>query len=239
MLCRAQSPAFEVASVKLNLSGGNPQLRNEPGRLNISNMTLKALMRYAYTARDFQISGGPAWFDSDRWDVIATAPSGAGDDERRRMLQSLLAERFRLTLHRETREMPVYALVVGKNGPKLKANKDGRPQELKQGMIVRNGALFQLHGVDASVSSLADFLSQQVGRVVSNRTGVAGRFDFTLEWAPDPAQTPSLNGARMEPSTEGQSLFTAVQQQLGLKLESTKGPVEVFVVERAEKATEN
>ncbi len=237
MVCRAQSPGFEVASVRLNTSGGNPQLRNEPGRLNVSNMTLKALMRYAYMARDFQISGGPAWFDSDRWDVIATAGPGVGDDERRKMMQALLVERFKLALHRETKEMPVYTLVAAKNGSKLQANTSGAAERI--GIRMGGPGLMQMTGVNVPVLRIAQVLVDMVSRSVIDRTGIEGNFDFKLEWVPDPAHMPLLNGARPEGPPDGASLFTAVQEQLGLKLESTKGPVEVFVVERAEKATEN
>lgn len=238
--CRAQSPAFEVVSVKLNRLGGPAGFRPEPGRLTVTNMSLKALVEFAYNIRDYQISGGPGWFDSDRWDVAATASGAVSDEEQKQMLQALLADRFRLNIHHETRDLPVYALSVGKNGTKLQANTDGKPQELKQGLIVRaNSALFRLNGVDVPIVKLADFLAAHIGRMVNDRTRMQGTFDFTLEWAPDPAHAPSLNGARMEPNPDGASLFTAVQEQLGLKLESTKGRVEVFIIDRAEKATEN
>jgi uncharacterized protein (TIGR03435 family) len=201
-------------------------------------MSLKDLVRYAYDVRDIQISGGPAWFDSDRWDIAAAAGREISEDERRRMLQTLLTERFLMTIRREMRDLPVYALVVAKSGPKLKANTDGVPERIEMG--VRATGLSRLTGQDVRVSKLVTVLAGPTGRIVLDRTGIEGNFDFKLEWMPDAAHMPLINGARPpEGSAEGASIFTAVQEQLGLKLESTKGPVEVLVIERAERATEN
>jgi uncharacterized protein (TIGR03435 family) len=236
--CQAQSPAFEAASVKLNRLGGDPRWHRETGRLAAENMTLKDLVRYAYDVRDIQISGGPAWFDSDRWDIAAAAGREISEDERRRMLQTLLAERFQMTIRREMKELPVYALVVAKSGSKLKANTDGVPERIQ--MNVSGSGLSRLTGQDVPVSRLVTVLAGPTGRTVLDRTGIKGSFDFQLEWMPDAAHMPLINGAKPpEGSVEGASLFTAVQEQLGLKLESTKGPVEVLVIERAERATEN
>jgi uncharacterized protein (TIGR03435 family) len=124
--CQAQS--FEAASVKLNRSGGGERWHREAGRLAVENLTLRDLVRYAYDVHDNQISGGPAWFDTDRWDIVATAGREISEAERRRMLQTLLNDRFQMTIRHEMKELPVYALVVAKNGPKLKANADGVPE---------------------------------------------------------------------------------------------------------------
>jgi len=239
MLCRAQSPAFEAASVRLNLSGvDHGAISLLPGRVTVKNITLKGLMRYAWDVRDLQISGGPAWLDSDRWDIAATAGREITEDERKEMLQTLLLDRFRMTIRRETKELPVYTLVVGKNGSKLKPNTDGRKSRFS--MEASDKGLARLAGEDVSVHRLAVVLVGQVGRNVIDRTGLEGNFDFTLEWVPDPANMPMINGAKPDGSgLNGASIFTAVQEQLGLKLEATKGPVEILVIERAEKATEN
>jgi uncharacterized protein (TIGR03435 family) len=237
MACQAQSPAFEVASVKLNRSdGGRGGFRPEPGRLTITGMTLKAMVRYAYDVKDMQISGGPAWFDADRWDIAATAGREVGGGERKKMLQALLTDRFQMTIRRETKELPVYALVVAKNGLKMAPGTEGTSEQIN--MQARAG-LLRLTGQSASVANIADALYNRAGRMVIDKTGLEGRFDFKLEWVPDAANLPLVNGSKMEPAADGPSLFTAVQEQLGLKLESTKGPVEILVIERAEKAAEN
>src|SRR5579863_10277682 len=233
--CQAQSPAFEVASVRLNQAAGG-RIRRDPGRLDITGMTLRAMLRYAYDVRDIQISGGPAWLDSDHWDIAATAGREVTDDERKKMLQALLRERFKMTIHRESKELPVYALVVAKNGSKLKPNTEGNQERV---MLNAKAGLFTMMGEDVTAPKIAEVLFGQVKRIVIDRTGIEGSFDFKLEWVPDAANMPSINGAKMEPSVEGPSIFTAVQEQLGLKLEATKGPVEILVIDRAEKATEN
>jgi uncharacterized protein (TIGR03435 family) len=233
--CQAQSPAFEVASVKSSAPGEQTTMRRDPGRLDITNMTLKAMVRNAYDVKDMQISGGPPWFDSDHWDISAQAGREVTDDERRKMLQSLLTDRFKLAIRRETRELPVYALVVGKNGSKLTPNTDGQPERV--GLQIGSGRLAMI-GLDVTLPAIADALFNHVGRMVIDRTGIEGKFDFRLRWAPDALNMPLVNGSKMEPG-EGPSIFTAVQEQLGLKLESTKGPVEILVIERAEKASEN
>jgi uncharacterized protein (TIGR03435 family) len=237
MTCLAQSTAFEVASVKLTSPGEDQRVRRDPGRLDITNFTLKALVRYAYDIRDIQISGGPGWFDSDHWDISATAGREVTDDERKKMLQALLTERFHMTIRRESKELPVYALVVAKNGLRLKPNTEGNPERI---MLEAKAGQLTMVGEGVTLPKIADVLFGQVGRrIVIDRTGITGKFDYRLEWVPDATNIPSLNGTKMEASVEGPSTFTAVQEQLGLKLESTKGPVEILVIERAEKAAGN
>jgi uncharacterized protein (TIGR03435 family) len=238
ILCRAQSPAFEVASVKLNLSGGPGGIRPEPGRFSATNVSLKALVRYAYAMRDDQISGGPSWFDSDHWDVAATSGGDAvSDDARKRMLQALLQQRFQLAVRREMKELPVYSLTVAKNGPKMQPNSSGAKEDLR--LQVAAPGLMRLTGVNTTMAKLADTLTTRTGRPVLDRTGISGGFDFKFDWVPDPANMPALNGARMEPNPDGATIFTAVQEQLGLKLEPTKVPIEILVIEHAEKAAGN
>jgi uncharacterized protein (TIGR03435 family) len=237
MACRAQSPAFEAASVKLSSPGEEVRMRREPGRFAITNFSLRAVVRYAYDVKDIQISGGPAWFDSDRWDIVATAGREISEDERLRMVQTLLAERFKMTIRHETKDLPVYALVVAKNGVKLTPGKEGMPE--RDSLEVNGAGFHQMIGQSVTLSGIATVLSRPAGRIVINRTGIAGTFDFKLEWVPDAASMPLINGVKPEGGLEGASIFTAVQEQLGLKLESTKAPVEILVIERAEKAAEN
>jgi uncharacterized protein (TIGR03435 family) len=235
--CQAQSPAFEAASVKIS-SGEQVRMRREPGRLAITNFSLRAMVRYAYDVEDMQISGGPPWFASDRWDVAATAGREITEAERRRMLQTLLDDRFKVAIRRESKELPVYALVVAKGGSKLTLGTAGNPERVE--LNVSGAGMHQMRAQSVPLSTIAKVLTGQAGRIVLDRTGIAGSFDYQLEWVPDPANMPMINGAKPDGSKlDGASIFTAVQEQLGLKLESAKGPVEILVIERAEKATEN
>lgn len=225
-LALAQTPEFEVASIKPTATkDGSLSVRFLPGgRYSIRNLTLKQLLESAYSMQDYQVAGGPPWITESGFDIEA---KGAGDPTREQMLQmvqTLLTDRFHLAMHRETRQLPVYALVVAKNGPKLQpaAANAGYPK-LKRGEFVIP---------KMSMAELANLLVLDVKRPVKDETGLQGNFAFTLEWNPDLRDTVDQPGARP-------SIFTALQEQLGLKLESTKGPVEVLVIDRAEKPTEN
>lgn len=219
---------FEVASIRPDRAGGSYGIRVTPGgRLTATNVTPLMLIRRAFDVEIFQLADGPAWLDSERYDVEArTADSlDIPPDELRRLLQTLLADRFALKVHREIQELPVYSLVTGKKGPALAAHVgDDAPSVSmdfspgKAVMIARN----------TSMAAFARALSRLPGRPVNDNTGLRGTFDFTLEWSPD--QTEESTGA---------SLFTAIQEQLGLKLESTKGPVEVIVIDHVERPSEN
>ena len=213
----AQTPVFEVASIKPHKPDptGSGGLSAQHGRLNFINVTVKNLITSAYELHDFQVSGGPAWIDSERYDLVAKAENDAGGKELWMMVRPLLAERFKLAVHQETREMQVYALVVAKGGPKLQAVENGNG-----GLTSRLG---QVSATAVPVSRLADFLAGprlQLGHPVVDRTGLSGSFTFTLQWTPD-------------------DLFSALQEQLGLKLEASKGMVNVIVVDHAEKPSEN
>ena len=252
-------PAFEVASVKPNRSGipRITMLTRPGGAWDATNVTLGMLVRIAYQVQDFQVVGGPDWMYSDHFDVLAKAPasSAQGGVAGRfpLMLQSLLADRFSLSTRTENRELPVYALVMARsdrrNGPQLntaavdcsafvgrgrlggspgvpppppppppRLNTGERPQ---CGMI---GGLGRVLGGGVTMSQVAGRLSQAVGRVVIDKTGLTGAFDLDLQFAPEP---------------DDPSLFTALQEQLGLKLESTKGQVDVLVIDRVERPTED
>jgi uncharacterized protein (TIGR03435 family) len=191
------------------------------GSLNYTNVTLKDVIGQAYKVPQSQI-GGPDWLDSERFDISAKIPSGERDQVPR-MLQTLLSTRFHMALHRDTKELPVYDLTVAKNGPKLKKIDS-------ESGITSNSNRTRWH-LDAKVTmgALAEFLSERVGRPVLDRTGLSGPFEVTLDWAIDDA--PATNDA-----DAGPSLFTALQEQLGLRLDSTKGPVETIVVDRADRA---
>jgi uncharacterized protein (TIGR03435 family) len=218
-----QKPAFEVASVKVDRSGGGGGQRRLNGHgLEFTNSTLQACIRWAYDVRDFQISGAPGWLNSDRYGILAKAAANTSTPQLRLMLQALLEERFKLQLHRETRELPVYSLVVGKGGAKLhKTTSESSAANDQRGLIADRGATMVM---------LANQLSTVLERIVMDKTGLTERYDFELEWAP---------GLEAD-SGSGPSVFTAIQEQLGLKLESTKGEVEVLVIDHVERVpTEN
>ncbi len=230
---------FEVASIKPSAPGGRGvRLQMAPGgRLDASNVTVKILIQQAYGVKDFQISGGPGWINSDRYDLVAKADSDIGrHEELMPLMQKLLADRFQLTIHRDTKELPIYALVVGKNGPKLKESASDNP-----GPQIRMGRGL-IDGRGMGLDMLASQLSNPLGRTVLDRTGLKGQYDIKLEWTPEdgPGHGPGDGPeAAPPPDTTGPSIFTALQEQLGLKLETQKGPVEIIVIDRIEKPTEN
>ena len=265
----APAPSFEVASIKPNRSGDlRMMISYDAGKFKATGVTTKFVMARAYDVKDFQISGGPSWIDSDRYDIDAKAEDAVIEkmrklprDQARKqsgmMLQSLLAERFGLQVSHGTKELPVFALVVAKNGPKLHEAKagdpypngikgpDGRPAGGPGMMRMHPG---QLTGQALPTAFLAEVLSQQLGRQVLDQTGLKGNYDFTLEWTPElsrPGMPLGPEGGRPggdsapPPDSSGPSIFTAIQEQLGLKLESTKGPVDVIVIEHIERPSEN
>jgi uncharacterized protein (TIGR03435 family) len=321
----AEKPAFEVASVKpaapptpgtfMTGSSGGPGTP-DPGQATFTNVTQRTLLRTAYDVQDYQISG-PAWLESERYDIVAKVPKGVTKEQFRLMLQSLLAERFKLTLHRETKDLPRYELVVAKGGSKLKESapapageesaassdgpgapppppgggfgpppgpppgggagfgppsggrggmppmqmgKDGFPK-LPPGMGRGSAAIMMMNGRTRLVGSalsaakLAKALASQLGRPVVDKTGFTGEYDVSLGFDPTglagthgmmPPMMPSGGpgggpgsgsdgpGAN-QPESEAANLFTAIQQQLGLKLEQKKGPLDLLVIDHSEK----
>jgi len=188
--------------------------------------------------RVFQVEGGPGWINSDRFDISAKAGSATTSDQLRRMLRTLLADRFQLALQREMRELNVFALTINRDGPKLKESVS-HSSEPERG--VRISGIGRLTGIAASSSQLAEALSDVtlngssiVNRPVLDKTGLTGLYDFTLSWLPDPGQVGNAAG-----QGEGASIFTALVEQLGLKLEAQKGPVEILVIDHVEKPSEN
>jgi uncharacterized protein (TIGR03435 family) len=235
-LTLAQTPAsakraeFEVASIKPTATKDGSLTFDFPpgGRFSCRNLTVPHLLRIAYELQDYQISGGPGWIGSAGFDIEARAAAstdGLTHEQVREMLQALLADRFHLVLHRETRQLPIYALVAGKTRPRLQpADSSAAP--------FRGGKMGQLSAKKMSMTELANVLTFDLKRPVRDETGLKGDFAFTLEW------TPGLGESDSGPSSRP-SLFAAVREQLGLKLESTKGPVEVLVVDSVEKPSEN
>ncbi len=223
-------PAFEVASLKANHSGStSTDSDRDKNRLHIVNMTLKRYISRAYSVREDQIVG-PGWLDTERFDLVAKSDFIPNVEQVGLMLQALLAERFKLALHRESKEGRVYAMVVAKGGLKVK------PVE-STGDSSTNSTRATLDGKQVSMDRLATALSRLVGLDVVDQTGVAGVFDVKLAW--DPAST-ALSNAPADGRDGGPSIFTAVQEQLGLKLESRKMPVEILVIDHVERVpTEN
>ncbi|HEV1284485.1 MAG TPA: TIGR03435 family protein [Bryobacteraceae bacterium] len=224
-LCSALfGQTFEVASLKPNDSGpGHSDVDVDGNLLRMKNVTLKACIVWAFRTTDAQVSG-PSWLESERFDIVAKAESGSPQPA---MLQAVLADRFKLAVHRETREQTLCELVVAKNGPKLKKVDPGEDDTTS-----RRG---HLTATRVSMPALARFLAGpniRLGRPVVDKTGLDGVFDFTLDWTLD-------SDAEKSPD-HPPSIFVALQEQLGLKLEARKGPVEVLIVDHVEKVpTEN
>lgn len=229
---------FEVASIKASKPGGDGStiLTDRGGGFTTENATLRGIIAYAFGIKNSQLSGGPSWLDSDRFDIVAKPEARSRPAQVPQMVQSLLADRFKLKFHRETKEMLVLALVVGKNGPKLKPTKPeddaARPNRGFQGRMGDMTAL------GADMAALAARLTAILGRPVIDRTALTGRFDFKLEWTPDgPAQMRSPDQPAAD-NEQGPSIFTAVQQ-LGLKLENQKAQVEMIVIDAVEQPSAN
>jgi bla regulator protein BlaR1 len=263
----AQQPplAFETASVKPNKSGDEERyFRLDPGGgLTVVNMQLRDLTTFAYQIQNFQLEGGPDWIASDRFDIVARpereVPSTGGPDPRRMMLRTLLADRFKLVMHKETKELPIFELVLarqdGKLGPQLRpaavdcaaraaAARAGTPPPASSGPpgpgscgSTINPA--RVRGGGVTLATLASLLEGLARRLVIDRTGLAGNWDFEANYTPDRSQLPP--GVELPSSIDpnGPSLFTALEEQLGLKLRPARGPVEVLVIDSVQQPTPN
>jgi uncharacterized protein (TIGR03435 family) len=277
ILALAQTPStprFEEASIKLSSSGSNGRntISWSPQGITMKNMSLRNLIQFADQGRAFQIKGGPAWIDSGLYDLGAKpepAPVAVNQEstekamaEMAQMLQAFLVEKFKLKLHRETNELPVYALTLAKGGPRLRRTaehcttfewhrNDPPPNQMpfgNCGALITGPNVRLNHTLDAvgmsiapapgtetapanSRSDLTSFLSQWGGLDygVIDKTGLQGLFDIHLEWSRGTPTDP--------PSWDNPSIFSAVEEQLGLKLELTQGPVEVLVIDHVEKPT--
>ncbi len=261
----APLPSFEVASIKPNRSGDaiGGALR-PPERYTATNLPIKALIEFAYNVQDFQLSGGPSWVASERYDVDAKVDDSLAaelkelsfwrrTDQMRLMVQSLLADRFSLRLSHKTEILPIYALVIAKTGAKLQESKPSEDYSSgAKGHVGQEGEFTmsqgQLTAQGFSIEGLVWLLSRRLGRPVLDQTGLKGNYDFTLQWTPDEGhgamakvQTDAGPGtvAPPLPGSSGPSIFTAIQEQLGLKLESTKGPLDVIVIDHIERPSEN
>jgi len=260
-------PSFEVASIRPDRSGDTRSMMEfRATGLSASGATTKKLIAFAYNIEEFQVSSGPSWISSDKYYVKAKVedsvveqlqklPDLRQDDQIRLMVQSLLVDRFNLKVSHGTKELPIYALVIAKNGPKLQESKPGdtSPNAVKgpeghgrAAMARRGGSRLTDRG--ASMAAVAEQLSRLLGRRVVDRTGLKAKYTFTLEYSDDEARATTYKASEgtnpgvdngPPPDSSGPSIFTALQEQLGLKLEPTKGPVEVLVIDHIEKPSEN
>lgn len=251
---QSPAPAFEVASVRPNTGASSQSARFGNGSMTFTNYPLRMLISSAYGLRLERVVGGPSWMDSERFDVIARAPAGAPDDQLSLMLRTLLADRFTLVARREMRDQPIYALVVARPdrrlGPNLKLSSKCRkggvfggpgatipPPQAGELMLCGMRSMFTdatgsiIQGGAVSLANLAGALGGSAGRIVVDRTGLTGTYDLDLRFARMGLQ------AAPAPDSNLPTLFAAIQEQLGLKLESTTGPVEFLVVDGAERPT--
>ena len=234
----AKAPAFEVASITPCKPGtpappmehaGMVQFTYPGGRFRASATTLKYLLEWAYDIQPSQHSGGPSWIDTDRYDVVAKAEGNATDAQIKLMVQTLLADRFQLKLHHDSKELPVYVISLGKTAPKLFPPKEGETHSIQIAPQMgpdQKVASFHITATRFSLTQLTDTFARQLGRVIVNKTGLDGDFDFTMDLTPDDSQPNPL-----DPSL----LINAMRGQLGLNLQSQKAPVDFLVIDSAEK----
>jgi uncharacterized protein (TIGR03435 family) len=261
-------PAFEVASIKPSPPSTDQHIVaisqfQHGGGFTATNVHLRGLIMNAYNVTNARALGGPAWIDSDRFDVVAKGQEEASMNQIRLMLRALLEERFKLAVHTDVRELPVYRLVVarddGRLGPRVRTaaivdcvGEDLLPGGPAQARLiaptderpscgVRVDGRVNLAAWGVTAVQLASTLSQFAGRPVQDRTGLAGRFDLNLEWSPDQRalRPPADDAQGISAPDDGVSIFTAMQEQLGLKLEPGKAPLEVLVIDRVEHPTED
>jgi uncharacterized protein (TIGR03435 family) len=224
-----KKPEFDVASIRLAKENGDHDLDTDKGFFRTHNLTLKRLIATAWDVDTSQILGGPNWLDSDSYDITARIPAEFAQQTREKvpqMIQSLLADRFQLMIHREPRQVSGYALVVAKKGPKMKRAK------ADQNGSSSNSSDSHLKAENVTMEGFATRLSRNrdIGKLVVDKTGLTGGFNFELDWMPE----------RLESSPDDRmSIFTALQEQLGLKLESAKVTALAIVVDRAEKPDSN
>jgi uncharacterized protein (TIGR03435 family) len=236
------SPSFEVATIKPSRPEAQGKLFNVQGRtFRTINTSVTDMITFMYDVHAAQLVGGPPWMGSDKFDVTGQPdlPGTPSLNQWKGMMQKLLTDRFKLAFHREKRELSVYALTVAKTGSKMTKN-DSDPNGLPA-LFFRGLGMLPVR--NATMAEFAGTLQGAVlDRPVVDQTGLAGRYDFTLNWTPDETQFGGL-GVRVPPPPDNAAappgLFTAIQEQLGLKLDSTKAPVEVFVIDRVEKPSEN
>ena len=258
---RPAPAAFEAASIRENVSGGdNASVRAQPGgRVTVSNNSLRNIIRNAYNVQNYQIVGGPEWINTVRWDISAKAPDDAPPPQLLLMLRTPLADRFKLAIRNETREMPIYALTLarpdGRLGSQLRSSNvhcaavfaaakargeapppttNGRPTcgtRTTRGNMMTTGV---------AMSDFARNLSPFAGRPVVDTTGLTGVYDLNLAWTPEQGLPgPDGTASQAATSSDSVSLFTAVQEQLGLKLDAQRGSVDVLVIESAQRPVDD
>jgi uncharacterized protein (TIGR03435 family) len=246
VVCGAvSSQSFEVATIKPSdpESLGRWIRMQSANQFAARNHTLKTLIAAAYNLHPHAISGGPAWIDSERYDIVARTPGAERPslDEQMAMLRTLLAERFGLRFHRERKELSIYALTVAKGGPKLRApapvtNPEGAPALVF--VLSPQGA--SMPGHSATMAEVASVLQRAaLDRPVVDQTGLSERYDFDLKFLPDETQFGGINRWDQNQEDRWPDLFAAVQQQLGLRLQAGRGPVETLVIDRAERPSAN
>jgi len=229
-------PAFEVASVKPSAPGSIAMhLSFDQGRISFHGATVQFCIAAAWHLQDYEISGGPKWLATDQYDIEARAPGTAAAPELMQMVQNLLADRFQFQFHREPRLVPGYALVVAKSGPKLQP----APDDARSGTGMGRG---MVNGTAAPMSRLAESLAHVLGRPVVDETGLSGKYTYRLTWTPSDSE-PLLQkpGATPDggPAEPGPSIFSAIQEQLGLRLEARRVTVQVLVIDRLERPSAN
>jgi uncharacterized protein (TIGR03435 family) len=254
----ALAQTFEVASVKPSSApGGRPSVRAGAEQISYANVTLASVVLRAYGVKSFQLSG-PDWISSQRYDIVAKIPSGTSPEQGNLMLQNLLAARFHLALHRETKELQGYELTIGKTAPKLKPSTEdgpdvqpmqapkrdanGFPQLTAPGLVLMEGVrgtsvVSFLTARAQPLSALVEMISKDFRLPVIDGTGMAGKFDFNLEFGP---QAPGAVTPDTADDSAAANLVNAIPRQLGLRLASKKIPTDILVIDRADKIpTEN
>ena len=226
-LVQSQEKSFEAVSIKRNQSATMASDTNTtPGRLSLMNVTLVSVVRRAFRVLDPQIVGAPEWVFRERYDIVAVTGDDAAltDETRQRYLQALLAERCQFRFHREMRDIRVYSLIPSKRGIKLVPHSG--PGDYAMRVQPTQDGRFRLRSTRGNMPRLAEILAGQVDELVIDRTGLSGEYDFTLEWAPS-----------LTSGGDGPSLFTALDEQLGLRLDPAKTPVDAIVVDHIERPT--
>jgi uncharacterized protein (TIGR03435 family) len=222
----AQTAQFEVASVKPSdpdSQVSNSLYTDRSGGLHVENYALRGIILFAYDLRDFELIGAPGWIDTARYDIVAKTDAGpTGDDLFRERVRSLLASRFGFVAHHETRELTCYVLTVAKGGAKVKAVATPGEQLGFRGGVGHN------RGFAVTMPMFAKELERLIGRPVLDKTGLEGKYDYVLEWSADSDATGT-----------GPSVFTALQEQLGLRLESVKAPTDTLVIDHIERPSQN
>jgi len=220
--------AFDVVSLRPNTTGAGRSIeRTNSGHVMAENITAGSMIRHAFGIRASQIEGAPGWIETDQYDLQATTGTtkDLNDIELRPYWESMLASRFRMKFHRETKEMQIYSLTVAKGGPRLTENTSSGDTDTH---LTNNAHHSSLTSTHIAMPDFAALLGSRLDRTVIDKTGLAGAYNVKLDWSPD-----------LSTDTGSASIFTALQDQLGLKLESGKGPVEIIVIDRLERPTEN